>query len=224
MKKLTIEYNDDATPVEIMQAVLVALGSGKSGGGSDAWRSETGFPKAKVINGARVMMQAPTNPEWQPSSQAISLSSAPNTFVHDPSNPKGARSPAGFPTYSGRVMFADESFANDAELAAWREAVAQQGNQAGIDAIEQAKLLPGAVDVTTLPLSELEIVLADIVHVLANHGTTHGPVRALHELSNLMTAAGITEDPARPGYIIAPPSFPQLGALTVARAKELAGM
>ncbi len=217
---MNITIPDNATLSQALRIVADAL-DGKSSGGSDAWRSETGFPKVKTINGATVMLYAPINPEWEPSTAAKTLGQQ-GSHVQDPSMPPGARSPSGFPLYYNRIMFADETFANEAELTDWRARVAAQGNQGGLDAQQQATLQPGAQDVRTMDVPQLEWVLQNINGVLSNHGTTHGPMKALHELSALMTAAGITDDGT--GHIVPPSSFPQLAALTVQRAKELAGL
>jgi hypothetical protein len=108
---------------------------------------------------------------------------------------------------------ADDYFRRDAE---------REANLDGSDAVKQAELQPGAQDVRTFDVPQLEWVLQNINAVLSNHGATHGPMKALHELSALMQASGITD--AGNGYIVPPASFPQLSALTVQRAKELAGL
>jgi hypothetical protein len=108
---------------------------------------------------------------------------------------------------------ADDYFRRDAE---------REANLDGSDAVKQAELQPGAQDVRTFDVPQLEWVLQNINAVLSNHGSTHGPMKALHELSALMQASGITD--AGNGYIVPPASFPQLSALTVQRAKELAGL
>jgi hypothetical protein len=117
----------------------------------------------------------------------------------------------------------DHLFRSQAELDDYERRVAErEANLDGSDAVKQAELQPGAQDVRTFDVPQLEWVLQNINAVLSNHGATHGPMKALHELSALMQASGITD--AGNGYIVPPASFPQLSALTVQRAKELAGL
>lgn len=224
---MQITIPDNATLSQALRIVADAM-DGKSGGGSDDWRTETGFPKVKTINGATIMLYAPVNPEWEPSLAAKTFGQQ-GRHVDDPSLPPGARSPAGFPLYYNRIVFADESFANEAELTQWRGAVAAQGNQGGIDAQQQAELQPGAQDVRKFDIPQLEWVLQNINAVLGNHGSTHGPMTALHELSSFMSAAGIVDagyiaNGVPNGLVVPPASFPQLATMTVQRAKELAGL
>ena len=183
MQRIIIEIPDNATPAQVASAALDAWGA-KSGGGSDAWRDETGFPKVKLINGAHVMLQAPVNPEWEPSSAAQTFGRAPGTFVADPSSPPGARSRSGYPTVGGFIQFGDGSFRTEEDLAAWRGASAQQGNQGGIDAQQQATLQPGAVDILTLDDADLRF-LGAFYNELVPTGLV-GPVAIAHRLSHFM--------------------------------------
>lgn len=115
-------------------------------------------------------------------------------------------------------------FQSPEELFDYERRVAERdANLSGnLDAQQQAELQPGAQDVRAMSVGDLEWVMANINAVLSNHGATHGPMKALHELSNLMTAGGIHDDGT--GHIVPPSSFPQLAALTTQRVKELAGL
>ena len=118
-------------------------------------------------------------------------------------------------------MFEDQAFANDTELATWRKAVAEQGNQGGEDARRQHELQPGQVDLKKISREQLEGVLAAIAQG-ENQSEKYGPTALLHELSQLMTAGGITD--AGNGCIVPPASWPELADMTVERAKQLAGL
>jgi hypothetical protein len=94
--------------------LLVNAGQAPATPGED-WRMETGFPKIKVIDGASLMLYSPVNPLWKPSQSAWVFSQS-GAHVNDPSDPVGARSPAGFPMARGSVLYGDSAFANDADV------------------------------------------------------------------------------------------------------------
>lgn len=221
MKTITITVDDNASAVTIMQAVVDALAKHPGAAAADDWRHEGGYPKIKVFEGAALMLQAPINPDWVPSTIARVLGKD-GRFVDDPAVPPGARSPAGYPTAGGRVMFGVEAFSNDTELATWRAAVAAQGNGGGLDAERQATLQPGQVDVKAIPRDQLEGLLVAIARNEVGLSARYGPTKLLHELSAFMTAAGITDDGT--GHVVPPASFPELADMTVERAKQLAGL
>lgn len=223
MTTRTIEIPDDISPANLalLEAVLASIGVPSSGGGDASWRNETGFPKVKLINGAHVLLHAPVNPEWQPSSMAQTFGGQAGSYVADPSSPPGARSPSGFPTVGGFIQFGDGSFQTEAQLTAWRGASASQGNQGGIDAQQQATLQPWQVDVKAIPREQLEGLLVAIARNEVGLSAKYGPTKLLHELSAFMPN-GITDDGT--GHVVPPPSFPELADLTVERAKQLAGL
>lgn len=177
-------------------------------------------PSLVLHKGVHFLLYAPVADDWEPSTAARTFGVNPAWSAGDPSMPKGARSPSGYPVYNGRIQFADESFADEAALAAWRGAVAGQGN-GSLDAQQQATLQPGQVDLKTLPRSQIEGVLAAIAQG-ENQSAKYGPTKLLHELSQLMTAAGIRD--AGNGCIVPPASWPELADMTVERAKQLAGL
>ena len=81
----------------------------------EAWRNETGWPLAKVFGRATFNMTAPTNPLWKPTVEAEIFGSQ-GAALADPGVPSGARSPAGFPTASGRVQWGGQTFDNDEQV------------------------------------------------------------------------------------------------------------
>lgn len=222
----TYQIPDSLVPV--VDALLASAGI-KSSGPSEDWRYETGFPKEKTIKGAMILLQAPVNPEWEPSQYAKTFGQQGYRVV-DPSMPPGARSPSGYPTYRGIIMFGDETFKNEDELAKWRGAVAAQGNQGDLDAQQQAVLQPWQIDVKKLDRAQLEDLLYKLGHgesqtVFRNFG----PTKLIHPLSLFMSASGINDigymsTGVPNGMIVPPEGWPELGDMTVARAKELAGL
>jgi hypothetical protein len=92
---------------------------------AESWRTETGFPKLKVFDGATLMLYSPINPAWKPS-MAAQIFGAQGAHVNDPSVPVGARSPMGFPMVRGSVLYGDSAFANDADVQKYMQAVAAQ--------------------------------------------------------------------------------------------------
>lgn len=91
----------------------------------------------------------------------------------------------------------------------------------GLDAKQQHELQPGQIPLKGLSREQIEGVLAAIAQG-ENQSAKYGPTKLLHELSNLMKPYGITD--AGNGCIVPPPSWPELADMTVARAKELAGL
>jgi hypothetical protein len=79
-------------------------------------------PGVMQHKGVWFTLYAPVAADWEPSTNARVFGVSPQQPVADPSNPLGARSPSGYPVYLGRVMFGDESFADEAALNAWRNA------------------------------------------------------------------------------------------------------
>jgi hypothetical protein len=100
----------------------------------------------------------------------------------------------------------------------------------GLDARQQAALQPGQIDLKALDRAQLEDVLYKLGHgesqfVFRNFG----PTKSLHPLSAFMMASGITDagymkDGVSSGLVVPPDGWPELGDMTVARAKELAGL
>lgn len=93
-----------------------------------------------------------------------------------------------------------------------------------LDAQQQSTLQPGQVDVRAIQRDQLEGLLVAIGRNEVGLALKYGPTALMHELSTLMSTGGIHEDPARPGFIVPPPSFPWLSDMTVERAKQLAGL
>jgi hypothetical protein len=88
-----------------------------------------GYPKLVVIQGAQFMAEAPINPNWQPS-QYGKIWGKRMVLPEPTKAPAGfpLRSPAGFPLYypsnggSARVLFAEDTYANDTAVYAYVEA------------------------------------------------------------------------------------------------------
>jgi hypothetical protein len=120
----------------------------------------------------------------------------------------------------------DHRFYSQAELDDYERRVAERDrNLDGSDTANQSRLQPGQVDITNMKLDpDLRYVLS----LIGNNATsvqafrTYGPTELMHQLSTLMTAGGIHDDGT--GHIVPPPSFPELAALTVDEAKQLAGL
>lgn len=220
MKTIIITVDDNASAVTILQAVVTALAQSPAAATGDDWRHEGGYPKIKTFAGAALMLQTPIAPDWIPSTMARTLGTQ-GRFVDDPAVPPGARSPAGYPIAGDRVMFEDEAFANDTELATWRKAVAEQGNQGNLDAERQATLQPGQVDVKSISREQLEGLLVAIARNEVGLSERYGPTKLMHELSAFMPS-GIKDDGT--GHVVPPASFPELADMTVERAKQLAGL
>jgi hypothetical protein len=102
-----------------------------------AWRSETGFPKIKSVNGAHFMLDEPLNPDWRPGPTDHVFGSGSN-YLADPSNGTGGafprRSPAGYPLVYGiegdgtpsarlpaRVLYGGTTHDDDAAVKVWIE-------------------------------------------------------------------------------------------------------
>jgi hypothetical protein len=104
------------------------------------WRTETGFPKMKQVDGNQYLLFEPINPDWKsgPSNRVFGGSGPSGPFLSEPSNSDAThprRSPAGYPLFYGkisatevadpvrwppRVMYDDQTFANDAEVADYK--------------------------------------------------------------------------------------------------------
>jgi hypothetical protein len=97
----------------------------------------TTYPRVETIAGAQFYLRAPLNPHWQPSQYARMFGA--RQILPDPSNATGdapLRSPAGYPMYYpspgvARVLYAENTYANDAEVESFRSALAQ--SQAGAE-------------------------------------------------------------------------------------------
>lgn len=83
-----------------------------------AAQGSSDYPKMETINGVQFKLLAPISPGWKPSTSAWLFGHLPGTYVNDPASPAGTRSPAGFPMYNGRVLYADSTYASDAEVEA----------------------------------------------------------------------------------------------------------
>ncbi len=81
----------------------------------------------------------------------------------------------------------------------------------------QSELRPGAVDVRTLSLADVEFIGWNINEFLQAPDVL-GPTSALHALSAFLDYA--IRD-AGDGHVVPPDGFPQLAALTVDRAKAI---
>lgn len=218
MTQIIVNVPDDATPRELLTAILAALPDPNA----PPELPPRITPTLVVHKGVHFLLYAPVADDWEPSTAARTFGVNPNWVAGDPSMPKGARSPSGYPVYSGRIQFADESFADEAALAAWRAAVAGQGNQGGQDATQQAILQAGQVDVKAISREQLEGLLVALGRNEVGLSAKYGPTKLLHELSQLMHAGGIHDDGT--GHIVPPPSWPELSDMTVERAKQLAGL
>lgn len=94
----------------------------------------------------------------------------------------------------------------------WRRVAASAAQGDGMAA--QGELKPGAVDVRTLALADLEYIGVHINEALHMDDRV-GPLTALHVLSGFLDY-GIRD--AGDGHVVPPGAFPQLGGLTVERA------
>ena len=92
---------------------------------------EPPYPKLVTIWGAQFYLKAPINPEWQPSQYARMFGQ--RVVLQDPSNAEGGqplRSPAGYPLVylipgrPARVLYAESTYDDDAQVERYRQAVA----------------------------------------------------------------------------------------------------
>lgn len=202
MPKILIEVDTDSG------AVRVVSGSAPV---DESWRDETGFPKIKEFGRARFMLVAPVNPAWRPSMEAEVIGAAP-AHLGDPGDPDGARSPAGFPTVAGRIIYGQGTFASDAELEAYIGAAAlSQANMAAGDVArsqEQAALQPGAIDIATLTKDDLKFFWTFGMELLSYVG----PVKVIHDFNAWMDY-GRRDDGT--GHVPAVPGIPGTVGWTV---------
>lgn len=181
MPKMVIEIDTDAGTASV-------IGQAPSAPVNEDWRNETGFPKIVQFGRARFMLTAPINPAWQPSVNAQVIGQAP-AHLSDPADPPGARSPAGFPTVSGRVLYGDQTFADDAEVTA---AIGSSESVTGTTASQDA-LLPGALDIRTLDADGLKF-LATFVGEIGGSSAKVGPAGIYKRFHHWMDYAGNSDD------------------------------
>jgi hypothetical protein len=90
------------------------------------------YPRLEVIQGAQFYLRAPIAPTWEPSQYGRMFGA--RQVLPDPSNAKGEqplRSPAGYPLVyliagrPARVLFGESTFADDAQVERYRQAVAE---------------------------------------------------------------------------------------------------
>lgn len=199
-----------------------------------SWRTETGFPKAKEIGGATFNLTAPINPMWRPSSSQ-QLMGQQGREVWDPGLPAGNRSPAGYPAHAmdgTMIPFDDVVLANDEAVEIYLRRAGNQGNQGGLDAERQATLQHGQTDIKRLSRPELEGVLEEMGRngKAKEMGRIYGPNKLMRPLFAFMSASGISDigqmsgDHSLDGIVVPPEGWPELGDMTVDRAKYLAGL